>query len=75
MLGGEVALWSEQADSTVLDSRLWPRASALAESLWSGNRDERGVKDRWRYRMVKRGIGAEHIQPLTIVVFEESWDV
>lgn len=73
MLGGEVALWSEQADSTVLDSRLWPRASALAESLWSGNRDERGVKrcgeavDRlnlWRYRMVKRGIGAEPIQPL-----------
>uniref|UniRef100_A0A1J3IYZ7 Beta-hexosaminidase n=1 Tax=Noccaea caerulescens TaxID=107243 RepID=A0A1J3IYZ7_NOCCA len=73
VLGGEVALWSEQADSTVLDSRLWPRASALAESLWSGNRDERGVKrsgeavDRlnlWRDRMVKRGIGAEPIQPL-----------
>ncbi|CAL9213838.1 unnamed protein product [Arabidopsis halleri] len=73
VLGGEVALWSEQADSTVLDSRLWPRASAFAESLWSGNRDERGVKrcgeavDRlnlWRYRMVKRGIGAEPIQPL-----------
>ncbi|KAG2260302.1 hypothetical protein Bca52824_079596 [Brassica carinata] len=73
VLGGEVALWSEQADPTVLDSRLWPRASAFAESLWSGNRDERGVKrcgealdrlNRWRYRMVKRGIGAEPIQPL-----------
>ncbi|CAN8306187.1 unnamed protein product [Cochlearia groenlandica] len=73
VLGGEVALWSEQADSTVLDSRLWPRAAALAESLWSGNRDERGVKrygeavdrlNQWRYRMVNRGIGAEPIQPL-----------
>ncbi|KAK4487330.1 hypothetical protein RD792_006057 [Penstemon davidsonii] len=73
VLGGEVALWSEQADSTVMDSRIWPRASALAEALWSGNRDEMGnkrfaeVTDRlneWRYRMVTRGIGAEPIQPL-----------
>ncbi|XP_057800426.1 beta-hexosaminidase 2-like [Salvia miltiorrhiza] len=73
VLGGEVALWSEQADSTVMDSRIWPRASAMAEALWSGNRDEMGKKrsgeavDRlseWRYRMVGRGIGAEPIQPL-----------
>ncbi|CAO2824393.1 unnamed protein product [Amaranthus hypochondriacus] len=73
VLGGEVTLWSEQADPTVLDSRLWPRASALAESLWSGNRDETGKKryaeatdrlNEWRYRMVKRGVMAEPIQPL-----------
>ncbi|XP_022153436.1 beta-hexosaminidase 2 [Momordica charantia] len=73
VLGGEVALWSEQADPTVLDARLWPRASAMAESLWSGNRDETGKKryaeatdrlNEWRYRMVNRGIGAEPIQPL-----------
>lgn len=73
VIGGEVALWSEQADSTVMDSRIWPRASAMAETLWSGNRDETGRKryaeatDRlteWRYRMVSRGIGAEPIQPL-----------
>lgn len=76
VLGGEVALWSEQADSTVLDSRIWPRASAMGEALWSGNRDEKGVKrygeatdrlNEWRSRMVARGIGAEPIQPLWCV--------
>ncbi|OVA19587.1 Glycoside hydrolase family 20 [Macleaya cordata] len=73
VLGGEVALWSEQADPTVLDARIWPRTSAMAETLWSGNRDETGKKryaeatnrlNEWRYRMVARGIGAEPIQPL-----------
>ncbi|OAY40146.1 beta-hexosaminidase 2 [Manihot esculenta] len=73
VLGGEVALWSEQADPTVLDARIWPRASAMAETLWSGNRDETGRKryaeamdrlNEWRYRMVSRGIGAEPLQPL-----------
>ncbi|GAB2260741.1 hypothetical protein Droror1_Dr00011596 [Drosera rotundifolia] len=39
VLGGEVALWSEQSDPTVVDGRIWPPASAMAESLWSGNRD------------------------------------
>lgn len=76
VLGGEVALWSEQADPTVVDSRAWPRASAMAEALWSGNRDEMGRKrcaeatdrlNEWRHRMVRRGIGAEPIQPLWCV--------
>ena len=73
VLGGEVALWSEQADPAVLDARIWPRTSAMAETLWSGNQDETGKKrpaeatnrlNEWRYRMVRRGIGAEPIQPL-----------
>lgn len=76
VLGGEVALWSEQADPTVLDARIWPRASAVAESLWSGNRDEKGMKryaeatdrlNEWRSRIVARGVGAEPIQPLWCV--------
>ncbi|KAI6675405.1 hypothetical protein NL676_003311 [Syzygium grande] len=76
VLGGEVALWSEQADPNVLDARIWPRASAMAESMWSGNRDEKGMKryaeatdrlNEWRSRMVSRGIGAEPIQPLWCV--------
>ncbi|RUS18181.1 glycoside hydrolase superfamily, partial [Endogone sp. FLAS-F59071] len=74
VLGGEVALWSEQADWTNLDSRLWPRAAAAAEVLWSGNFDADGVKRTlanaqprmmdWRYRLVARGILADPIQPL-----------
>lgn len=76
VIGGEVALWSEQADWTVMDSRVWPRASAMAETLWSGNKDEMGRKryaeatdrlNEWRNRMVNRGIGAEPIQPLWCV--------
>ncbi|KAI5079108.1 hypothetical protein GOP47_0006779 [Adiantum capillus-veneris] len=34
VMRGEVCFWSEQAGETVL---LWSCASALAESLWSGN--------------------------------------
>ncbi|KAF8664230.1 hypothetical protein HU200_054771 [Digitaria exilis] len=73
VIGGEVAMWTEQVDTTVLDGRVWPRASAIAEALWSGNRDAAGRKryaeatDRlndWRDRMVGRGVRAEPIQPL-----------
>ncbi|KAL5218719.1 hypothetical protein ABZP36_019403 [Zizania latifolia] len=73
VLGGEVALWSEQSDETVLDGRLWPRAAAAAETLWSGNKGSSGKKryanamerlSNWRHRMVERGIRAEPIQPL-----------
>ncbi|KAF5188184.1 Beta-hexosaminidase [Thalictrum thalictroides] len=80
VIGGEVALWSEQADPTVLDARIWPRTSAMAETLWSGNRDESGKKryaeatdrlNEWRYRMVSRGIGAEPLQPLWCVTHPE----
>lgn len=42
VLGAEAALWSEQVDSAVVTQKVWPRAAALAEITWSGNRDAEG---------------------------------
>ncbi|KAL1989023.1 hypothetical protein VTN96DRAFT_5786 [Rasamsonia emersonii] len=37
--GAIAPLWSEQVDDVVVSSKMWPRAAALAELVWSGNRD------------------------------------
>ena len=37
--GGEAHLWAEQNDPISMDNKLWPRAAAAAEVLWSGPRN------------------------------------
>jgi len=64
VMGGEACLWAEYVDSTNVQSRLWPRASAVAERLWSQSDvtdvDEAEVRlHQHRCRMVSRDIPAE----------------
>ena len=68
--GGEVLMWSEQTDSSDLDSKLWPRVAAAAEVLWSGVREESMLADatrrlgEWRERgVVDLGM---HMSPVTM---------
>jgi len=68
ILGGGPCMWGEQVDFTVIDSRIWPRASAVGERLWSKRTvtDIHNALDRlisFRCRMVNRGIMASPVAP------------
>lgn len=73
ILGGEACLWTEQVDETTIDSRLWPRAAALSERLWSDPSDEHDMENVpkevfnrmnvFRNRLIQLGLKAEPIFP------------
>ncbi|KAL2870033.1 beta-N-acetylhexosaminidase [Aspergillus lucknowensis] len=44
IVGAATPLWSEQVDDVNVSNMFWPRAAALAELVWSGNRDAKGNK-------------------------------
>ena len=47
ILGGEVCMWAEQLNPETVDSRVWPRALAIAERFWSPQ-SVRDVPDMYR---------------------------
>ncbi|KAE8636021.1 hypothetical protein XENTR_v10002815 [Xenopus tropicalis] len=77
VIGGEACMWGEFVDATNLTPRLWPRASAVAERLWS-NQNVTSVGDAYnrlvkhRCRMLRRGIAAE---PLYVGYCDHELDV
>uniref|UniRef100_A0A0V0GD92 beta-N-acetylhexosaminidase n=1 Tax=Triatoma dimidiata TaxID=72491 RepID=A0A0V0GD92_TRIDM len=66
-LGGEVSLWGELVDVDNLETKLWPRAAALAERLWTSSQlISSQVESRlWeaRQRLRRRGHQVDQIIP------------
>ena len=64
ILGGEACMWSVYVNSTIIDSRIWPRTAAIAERLWSP-RSLNNVDDMYRRLWVEsvrlEAFGLTHI--------------
>lgn len=72
VIGVTAPLWSEQVDDTVISGKMWPRAAALAELSWSGNKNSEGKKRatemtqrilNFREYLVANGVGAAPLVP------------
>lgn len=61
VLGGEACMWGESVDETNIQQRIWPRACATAEILWSGypTMDAAERLEEHVCRLKKRGIPAQ----------------
>lgn len=38
VMGGQACLWTEQTDETNLECVVWPRAAAVADLFWTGEK-------------------------------------
>lgn len=67
VIGGAGTMWSTETDDMTIEPKLWPRAAALAERLWTNPtqswREAAPRLDAHRDRLVQRGIRAEAIRP------------
>ncbi|XP_047593122.1 beta-hexosaminidase subunit alpha isoform X1 [Lutra lutra] len=76
VIGGEACMWGEYVDSTNLAPRLWPRAGAVAERLWSNelvtSLDFAFKRlTRFRCELLRRGVQA---QPLNVGYCEQEFE-
>ena len=74
IIGSEVLLWAEENGDSNVMTKIFPRAAALAEGLWSNpqpqsessslwyNADPR--MQLWRNKLESRGVSAAVMQPL-----------
>ncbi|KAK3860960.1 hypothetical protein Pcinc_033023 [Petrolisthes cinctipes] len=69
VLGGEACMWGEYVDRTNLIARTWPRASVVAEKLWSAFDQTQSTDaatprlEEHRCRLLGRGYGVEPLWP------------
>lgn len=67
LLGGEASSWSEHADPANLQQRVFTRAAAVAERLWSGAPSSTDTARQrlaaLRCRLVQRGLQASPVLP------------
>jgi len=77
VLGGEACMWGESTDDYNVDSKVWPRAAAVGERLWSArdvNDSEEAFPrlDEHRERLVRRGISASILRPKWCMLHPEN---
>ncbi|KAF7767959.1 CAZyme family GH20 [Agaricus bisporus var. burnettii] len=79
VLGGEQLIWTEQTGPSNLDSIIWPRAAASAESFWSGPAgDVKTALPRLHdiaYRFIQRGVRAIPLQPQYCALRPNACDI
>jgi hexosaminidase len=66
VIGGKACMWGEGVDASVFMSRVWPRASSMAERLWTGPScaGEESIDPRirqFRCYLLRHGINAQPV--------------